>query len=97
MQILKTQRGADMIVYEGNLFIFRSSFGPFNRTPRKFIRKLISEEEVVRQRWIRVQNGERLIRNNRHLIIGRRLIEYINSLEDTEVERYLLNLVNFIY
>ena len=65
---------------EGWHNVFRSSFGTLNKNPLNFVKKLRKEENVM-QKYLRMKNGENLLRKKKYVMLSDNLKNYIESVQ----------------
>jgi hypothetical protein len=84
---------------EGWHNIFRSTFGPLNKTPRNFVKKLLQEEEAIYQKLLRIRSGEKLKRKRKYVLLGEKLKDFIIRCEERNLvpTQYITEMTNFVF
>ena len=78
---------------------FRGSFGPLNKTPRIFVKKLIQEQENIEIKWGRLMDGETLPFKSKYKRISLGLKNFIEEKirNNEDPKDYIFELTEYVY
>jgi hypothetical protein len=84
---------------EGWHNIFRSSFGPLNKTPRNFVKKLLKEEEAIYQKILRIRSGEILKRKRKYVLLSESLKKFVQRSDENGLvpPLYIMEMADYVF
>ena len=84
---------------EGWHNIFRSSFGPLNKVPRTFVKKLREEEEQIKIKYMRLLDNEKLLRKKKYLLLSEGLSNFLKDVQrrNRSPQNYIFELIEYVY